>query len=1044
MSLAARFIRRPVATVLLTLGVALVGLAAFFQLPAALLPQVDYPVISVRASLPGASPDTMAASVAMPLERALGSIAGVNEITSRSSLGSTEVVLQFDLSRDIDGAARDIQAAINASRSQLPSGMAGNPTLRKSNPNDSPILILAMTSDVLSRTQIYDAAVTILAQKLAQVEGVGQVSVGGSSLPAVRVELNPLALARSGVSAETVRGAIASGNVNRPKGFVEDGGRHWQIGANDQALSAADYTPMIVRWQQGAALRLSDVAEVRDGAQELRNAGVASGRPAVLLMVNRQPNANIIATVDHILKLLPELQAAIPPQIRLEVSQDRSTTVRASLRDVGVCLVLSVLLVVLVVIGFLRDRRAALIPAVTVPVALVGTLALMYLAGFSINNLSLMALTVAAGFVVDDIVVVLENTTRHIEHGLSPLQAALRGVGEVSGTLVSMALSLAAVFIPIIFMEGVVGRLFGEFALTLVAAIGVSLLLSIATAPMLCSRLLRPTTALPAPGRFGRLRERTLAALLAAYRRSLGWALDHRATMLLALAGVVGLNVYLYTVVPKGFLPQQDTGRLIAFIEGDQSSSFQAMYEHLTVIDSILRQDPAVLRTSGSVGGNGPGGGTVTSARMFVTLKPLGERREPAQAVIERLRPRLARVAGARVFVMSAQEIRIGGRGGSSDYLYTLQSDDLDALRAWEPKIRTALAALPQLADVNTDTRDKGLQTRLVVDREAAARLGLSQRAIDLALNNYFGERLVSTIHHPLNQYRVVMGAAPHFWRSPTVLADIVLVAEDGSRVPLSAVAHWEPGNAPLTVNHQSQFAASTVSFALAPGVPLGEATRAITAAMAQLGVPSSIFGSFEGAARAFQSAGNSQLLLILAAIVAVYLVLGILYESLLHPLTILSTLPSAGIGAVLALLAFGTEFTVIALIGVILLAGIVMKNAIMMIDFALHAQRSRGLAPREAILDACVLRFRPIMMTTAAAILGALPLALGSGDGAELRQPLGIAIVGGLLVGQWLTLYTTPVVYLALDRLRLRLARQAHKRIAAPAAAPAPAVDPA
>ncbi|MCM2321184.1 MAG: efflux RND transporter permease subunit [Pseudomonas sp.] len=1052
MSLSATFIRRPVATVLLTLGIALLGVAAFFQLPAALLPQVDYPVISVRANLPGASPETIASSVAMPLERALGSIAGVNEITSRSTLGSTEIVLQFDLARSIDGAARDIQAAINAARSQLPSGMAGNPTLRKSNPNDSPIMILAMTSDVLSRTQIYDAAVTILAQKLAQVEGVGQVSAGGSSLPAVRVELNPLALARAGVSAEAVRGAIVAGNVNRPKGYVEDGERHWQVAANDQALTAADYLPMIVRWQNGAALRLGDVAEVRDGAQELRNAGLANGRPAVLLMINRQPNANIIATVDHIRALLPELQAAIPAEIKLEISQDRSTTVRASLRDVGTCLLLSVVLVVLVVRLFLRDRRAALIPAVTVPVALIGTLALMYLAGFSLNNLSLMALTVAAGFVVDDVVVVLENTTRHIEQGLSPLQAALRGAREVGATLLSMTLSLAAAFIPIIFMDGIVGRLFGEFALTLVAAIAVSLLLSLATAPMLCARLLRPTAEQPVPrGRLaalGRLREHALAALHRGYRRSLAWTLDHSLLTLAVLAGVVALNLYLYAIVPKGFLPQQDTGRLIAYIEGDQSSSFQAMYDRLAEIDAIVRQDPAVLRVSGSVGGNGPGGGSATSARMFITLKPRAER-PSASAVIERMRRPLSRVGGARVFVMAAQEIRIGGRGGSSDYLYTLQSDDLGALRQWEPKIREALAALPQLTDVNTDARDKGLQTKLVVDREAAARLGLSQRAIDLALNNYFGERLVSTIHHPLNQYRVVMGAAPHFWRSPDILADIVLLAADGSRVPLSAVAHWVPGNAPLAVNHQAQFASSTVSFALAPGVSLGEASAAITAAMDRLGVPPAVFGTFEGAARAFQSAASSQLLLILAAVVAVYLVLGILYESLLHPLTILSTLPSAGVGALLALLAFRTEFTVIALIGVILLVGIVKKNAIMMIDFALHAQRSRGLSPREAIFDACLLRFRPIMMTSVAAILGALPLALGSGDGAELRQPLGIAIVGGLLVGQLLTLYTTPAVFLALDRLRLKLARRrapqpAPAAVAEPAAVPNPASDSA
>lgn len=1028
MSLSAHFVHRPVATVLLTLGLALLGVAAYFQLPAALLPEVDYPVISVRANLPGASPETMASSVAMPLERALGSIAGVNEITSRSTLGSAEVTLQFDLNRSVDGAARDVQAAVNAARAQLPSGMAGNPSVRKSNPNDSPVMILSMTSDVLSRTEIYDAAVTVLAQKLAQVEGVGQVSAGGSSLPAVRIELNPLTLAQRGVSSEEIRNTVTANNLNRPKGFIEDGERRWQIGANDQLKQAADYQPLIVSWRDGAALRLGDIADVKDGGQDLRNAAITDGKPSVLLMINRQPGANIIATVDRIRALLPELQAAIPESIQLRVSQDRSLTIRASLRDVGQCLAISVALVVMVVMLFLRDRRAAWIPAITVPVALTGTLAVMYLAGFSLNNLSLMALTVATGFVVDDVVVVLENTARHIERGLSPLRAALLSIHEVGATLVSMALSLTAVFIPIIYMEGIIGRLFQEFAITLVAAILVSLAIALTTTPMLCSRLLRPASNYPESPTAQRSSQ-VLDLLHRGYRHSLAWSLDKWWLTLAALAGVVALNLHLYATVPKGFLPQQDTGRIIGMVEGDQSSSFQSMYEKLIEAEAIVRRDPAVASVNGSVGGTGggPGGGSSDTARLFITLKPLTERSESATAVIARLRPQMAQIAGARTFMFPAQEIRIGGQGNSSDYQYTLLSDDLSLLREWEPRIRQALSALPQITDVNTDRRDRGLQTNLIVDREAAARLGLSQRAIDTTLGNYFGERLISTIYHPLNQYRVVMGASAHFWRGPEVLEEIVLLTPDGQPIPLSAIARWEAGSAPISVRHQSQFASTTIGFALAPGVSLGEASAAIVDTMASLQIPSALFGSFEGAARAFQSSASSQMLLIVGAVLAVYLVLGILYESLLHPLTILSTLPSAGIGALLALLAFGTEFTVIAMIGVILLVGIVTKNAIMLIDFALHAQRTLGLSSRDAIFEAGSLRFRPIMMTTLATLLAAVPLAFGSGDGAELRQPLGISVVGGLMLSQVLTLYTTPSVFLALDSLRIRLVGRKH-----------------
>jgi len=1031
MSFSAKFVHRPVATTLLTLGIALLGVAAFFQLPAALLPQVEFPTISVRASLPGASPETMAATVATPLERALGSIAGVNEITSNSSQGAVDVTLQFDLSRSINGAAKDVQAAINASRAQLPSGMTGNPSLRKVNPNDSPVMVLSLTSDVLSRAQVYDAAVTILGQKLSQIEGVGQVNVGGSSLPAVRIELNPQALARAGISPETVRTAVANTNVNRPKGLLDDGQHNWQIGANDQATRAADYVPTIISWKDGAAIRLGDVAEVRDGAQDIRNAGLTNGKPSVLLMVSRQPGANIIATVDRVRARLPQLQAAIHQDIKLEVAQDRSVTIRASLRDVGASLAISVGLVIMVVMLFLRDRRAALIPAVAVPVSLIGTLSVMYMAGFSLNNLSLMALTVATGFVVDDAVVVLENITRHIEKGLSPLEAALKGVREVAFTVVSMTLSLIAAFIPILFMGGIVGRLFREFAVTLAAAVLVSLVVSLATTPMMCSRLLRSRDDFQ-EGRLSIMVSRGIAALQAGYRRSLAWSLDHGLVMMAVLASAVALNVYLYNIVPKGFFPQQDTGRLSGQVQADQSSSFQSMQEKLADFIDIVRKDPAVANVAGFTGG-----GRRNSAQLFISLKPLNERGVSAEQVIERLRRPLSQVAGASLFLQSVQEIRIGGRQSNSQYQYTLLSDDLEGLRNWEPKIRKALSELPELADVNTDRQDKGLQTTLSVDRELAARLGLTQRSIDTVLNDFFGQRLISTIYNPLNQYRVVMEAAPRYWQSPEALSDIILVTPTGSQVPLSAIARWEQTFAPLSIAHQSQFAASTISFALPVGVSLGDATLAINDAMAQLGVPNSIYGSFEGAAKAFQASMASQPLLILGAIIAVYLVLGILYESLIHPLTILSTLPSAGIGALLALLLFKTEFSVIALIGVILLIGIVKKNAIIMVDFALQAEREGNLSPRQAIFEACQLRFRPIMMTTLAALFGAIPLALGSGDGAELRQPLGIAIVGGLIISQLLTLYTTPVVYLYLDRFRL-WGHALKRRRAAPVAAEA------
>jgi multidrug efflux pump len=1013
-NVSAPFIARPVATTLLTLGVVLAGVVAFFRLPVAPLPQVDFPTISVQASLPGASPETMAATVATPLERALGRIAGVTEMTSTSSLGSTRVVLQFDLDRDIDGAARDVQAAINAARSTLPTGLPNNPTYRKVNPADAPVLIIALTSETMTQGQMYDAASTILAQKLAQVEGVGQVNVGGSSLPAVRVELNPTVLNKLGVGFEDVRTAIANTNANRPKGAVEDLDRRWQIGANDQARKAYEYMPIVVAFRNGSPVRLSDLGEVRDSVQDLRNAGSADGKPSVLLIINRQPGANIIETVDRVRALLPLLRASIPAAIDMRVVMDRTPTIRASLKEVGRALVIAFGLVIMVVFLFLRNLRAAVIPAVAVPVSLIGTFGVMYLCGFSLDNLSLMALTVATGFVVDDAIVVLENVSRHIERGEKPFVAALKGAREVGFTVLSMSISLIAVFIPILLMGGIVGRLFREFAITLSAAIVVSLAVSLTTTPMMCSRLLRP----PPPGgrgRFHRASEHIFERIARGYERTLAVALSHGPIVMAVLLATVCLNVYLYVVVPKGFFPQQDTGRVIGFVQADQGISFQAMQQKLASFVEIVRADPAVESVVAFTGG-----GQRNSGSMFVGLKPRAERDMTADQVIARLRGKLAHEPGANLFLVPVQDIRIGGRQANAQYQYTLQADDLAELRAWEPKIRAAMADLPELVDVNTDQQDKGQQTSLVIDRDAASRLGVTARMIDTTLNDAFGQRQVSTIYNPLNQYRVVMEAAPQYWQSPDALKDVHVQTADGSQVPLSAFASYGPTSTPLAVNHQGQFAASTVSFNLPVGVSLSEATAAIDAMMARLGVPTSVHGTFAGAARAFQQTASANPLLILAAIVTIYIVLGMLYESYVHPITILSTLPSAGVGALLALLLFETEFSLIALIGVILLIGIVKKNAIMMIDVALNLERRERLTPDEAIRRACALRFRPIMMTTMAAILGALPLALGAGDGAELRRPLGISIVGGLIFSQMLTLYTTPVVYLYLDRFRL------------------------
>jgi multidrug efflux pump len=1139
----APFIRRPIATVLLTLGLALAGAAAYFRLPVSPLPQVDFPTISVQANLPGASPDTMSTSVASPLEKHLGLIADVTEMTSQSRVGQTQITLQFGLDRNIDGAARDVEAAINAARVDLPVTLRSNPTYRKFNPADAPIMILALTSKTRTPGQIYDVAATVLQQQLLQVKGVGDVNVGGSSLPAVRVDVNPLALGRYGIGLEDVRAALASANANQPKGVLDDGNLRFQVYANDSGTKATDYAPLVIAVRHGAAVRLSDIATITDGVEDVHNLGLVNGKPAVVLVLTRQPGANIIGTVDRVKALIPTLKSALPADIDLQVAVDRTVTIRASLADVERTVVIAVLLVVAVTAFFLRNGRAVLIPSVAVTVSLLGAVAIMFLLHFSLDNLSLMALTVATGFVVDDAVVVLENITRHVEAGMGRFEAALLGAREVGFTVFSISISLVAVFIPILLMGGLIGRLFREFAVTLSAAILVSLVVSLSTTPMMCAFLVDPPKPKPdrGPGRLERFSEHIFGGMSRAYEKALDWSLDAGPVMLVVLAATIVLNFYLYVVVPKGFFPEQDTGQVVGGLQSDQSSSFAISGQRLRRFVGILDHDPAVQTVVAFAGGRAAGG------FMFASLVPKSRRHMSAEAVISRLRPKLARVTGASLFLNPAQDLRVGGRQSNATYQYTLQATNLADLRRWSAKLAEALKSQPSLIDVNTDQEDHGLETYVSVDYDKAQALGLTNRAIDNVLYDAFGQRQVSTIYKDVNQYHVVMEVDPKFTLDPTALqyvyvsngqaspmatsttstaatstsaASTTVTASTTSTastaqtgvsstttstatsatsastqvlgsapqgtapavagvpgqvsevtgtslavgatpvsgpiappargasqgvaisstpetiVPLASVATWADAATPTSVNHQDTQPAATISFNLPPGKSLGEATKAIAQAQAQIGMPASVHGGFQGTAKVFQDSLSSEPVLILAALVAIYMVLGILYESYIHPLTVLSTLPSAGIGAVIALIIFHIEFSIIAMIGVILLIGIVKKNAILMIDFALVAEREQGLSAYDAIRQAALIRFRPIMMTTFAAILGALPLAIGWGEGAELRRPLGITIIGGLLVSQVITLLTTPVVYHTRERGRRRRAGAAPGPQPTPAAA--------
>jgi multidrug efflux pump len=1081
MNLSAPFVARPVATTLLTMGIALLGLIAFPRLPIAPLPQVDFPTILVQAQMPGASPETMATSVAAPLERRLGQIAAVSEITSANTLGLSRITLQFNLDRDINGAARDVQAAINAARADLPTSLRSNPTYRKVNPADFPVLILALTSQTLTQGQLYDSAATVLQQRLSQIRGIGNVDLGGSALPAVRIELLPSALFKYGIGLEDVRAALASANAHSPKGAIQDESRRYQIESNDQARWAADYRPLVIAYRNGAAVHLTDVADVVDSVEDLRNLGLADGHPAVLVILYREPGANVIETVERVRAILPELQASLPGDVNVTPVMDRTPTIRSSLAETEKALFIAMCLVILVVFLFLRSPRATLIPAIAVPISIIGTLGPMYLLGYSLDNLSFMALIVATGFVVDDAIVVLENVSRHMEAGMTRMAAAIEGAREVGFTVLSISVSLIAVFLPILLMGGIVGRIFREFAMTLSLAVLISLVVSLTATPVMCSRLL-PTHRAP-PGRFFRASEAAFASILRAYDHTLGWALRHPRVILFSLFAIIGLNVILYIEIPKGLFPQVDTGRINGNIQGDQSISFQLMKDKLKGFSTILQQDPAVAHVAGFTGGRQTNGGF-----FFISLKPLAERKVSADLVIARLRGKLAQIPGARLFLQAVQDVRVGGRQSNAQYQFTLQATDPFDLYTWAPRLLAALQKSAELPDVNLDQQQNGLAVSLVIDRDTAARLGVNASAIDNTLYDAFGQRQVSTIYNPLNQYHVVMEVAPQYWQSPDSLNGIFVstapisangtqttnlpagvvnagrtgtataattaaaIAADAARnqainaigstgrtaasggspvstsaenmVPLSAFSRFEPGKTALAVNHQGLFVSSTISFNLKPGQALSDAAAIIEGTMRRIGMPTSIRGSYSGTAATFIESLRTQPLLILAALAAVYIVLGILYESTIHPLTILSTLPSAGVGAVLTLRFFNLEFSVIALIGVILLIGIVKKNAILMIDFALQAERS-GMAADEAIRSACLLRFRPILMTTLAAAVGALPLALGIGEGAELRQPLGISIVGGLLASQLLTLYTTPVVYIYLDELRLWLRRR-------------------
>ncbi len=1023
MNISEPFIKRPVGTSLLTIAIALAGCLAFLLLPVSPLPQVDFPTIQVSANLPGASPETMASSVATPLERQFGRIAGITQMTSSNTRGSSNVVLQFDLNRDINGAARDVQAAINAARSQLPANLPSNPFYRKVNPADAPVMLMGLTSDTIEVSTLYDLASSVLQQKIAQVKGVGQVVVGGSSLPSVRVELNPDVINRYGIGLDQIRTVLGAANANRPKGRLEDSETAWELQTTDQLQNAAQYRPLIIAYRNGAPVRLSDVADVQDSVEDLRGGGLANGKRAVLIIVFRQPGANIIDTVDRVRDLIPQLRASISPAINLDVINDRTTTIRASVQDVELTLMISIGLVILVVFIFLRNAWATIIPSVSVPLSLLGTFGAMYLLGYSIDNLSLMALTISTGFVVDDAIVVIENITRYLEQGMRPFQAALKGAKQIGFTVLSMSISLMAVFIPILLMGGIVGRLFREFAVTLSIAVGLSLVVSLTTTPMMCAKFLKSQHD-RAHGWLYRFSEGVFNWIHRGYEKGLSWVLEHPALLLALTIATVCVNVFLYTIVPKGFFPDQDTGRLNGSVQASQDISFQSMRQKLGQVVDIVLSDPAVDTVGAFTGG---GGSTTNTARMFIALKPIEERKVSADQVIGRLRGKLASEVGATTFLRPVQDINVGGRVGNATFQYTLQGDNLDDLMKFAPKALERLRKIPQLADVNIDQQDRGLDAQLSIDRDTASRLGITAQMIDETLYDAFGQRPVSTMYKQLNQYHVVMEVAPQYWQSPDTLKSIYVRSNTGAQVPLSAFTHFERTTATLAVNHQGQYPAVTISFNLAADASLGDALQAIETAERDLQLPATIQAGFQGTAQAFQASLANEPILILAALITVYIVLGILYESFVHPFTILSTLPSAGVGAILALLVCHTELTVIALIGILLLIGIVKKNAIMMIDFAVEAERSEGKSARDAIYEACLLRFRPIMMTTMAAMLGSLPLAIGGGTGSELRRPLGIAIVGGLMVSQMMTLFTTPVIYLYLDRFRLRF-KQKHE----------------